>query len=120
MASGEIQRDGGPVQIHVQGFDQAGCATTDQHADARRRPQVSQGRGAGCRGRRVAVLENKDPWIRADVCKLLDSIGTKKSLPALEKAVADENWMVNGNARKAVAAIKARAEISEKSDSHQN
>jgi hypothetical protein len=59
----------------------------------------------------LAHVGNKDPWVRAEVCELLGALGTKKSLPALEKAVADDNWMVNGNARKAVAAVKAREEI---------
>ena len=59
----------------------------------------------------LALVEHKDPWVRAAVCELLDEFGTKKSLPALEKAIADDNWMVNGNARKAVAAIKSREEI---------
>jgi hypothetical protein len=57
----------------------------------------------------LAILENsKDPWVRSEACNLLGSIGTKKSLGALEKTVSDENWMVNGAARKAVAAVKAR------------
>ena len=59
----------------------------------------------------LSLMDSKDPWVKAEVCHLLESIGTKKSLPALEKAVADENWMVNGNARKAIPAIKAREEI---------
>ena len=42
------------------------------------------------------------------MCELLESLGSKKSLPALEKAVTDENWMVNGAARKSLAAVKAR------------
>jgi hypothetical protein len=53
-------------------------------------------------------LQSGDSWLKAEVCGILQVLGTKKSLPALEKAVFDENWMVNGNARKAVAAIKSR------------
>jgi hypothetical protein len=60
----------------------------------------------------LSHIESKDPWVRAEICGLLETLGTKKSLPALEKAVADDNWMVNGNARKAVASVKARAEVS--------
>jgi hypothetical protein len=60
----------------------------------------------------LSYLDNsKDPWARSAVCELLGAIGTKKSLPALDKAVADENWMVNGAARKAVEAVKAREQI---------
>jgi HEAT repeat protein len=58
----------------------------------------------------LAHITYSDPWTRACVCTLLEGIGTKKSLPALEKAVSDENWMVNGAARKAVAAVKARGD----------
>jgi len=56
----------------------------------------------------LPYLEDKDAWVRAEVCSILEVIGTKKSLPALEKALTDESFMVNGNARKALAAIKAR------------
>jgi HEAT repeat protein len=56
----------------------------------------------------LAHITSSDPWLRACACGLLETLGTKKSLPSLEKAVADENWMVNGNARKALAAVKAR------------
>ncbi len=55
------------------------------------------------------VIENsQDAWVRSGAIEVLGDIGTKKSLPTLEKAVADDNWMVNGSARKALAAIKAR------------
>jgi hypothetical protein len=54
------------------------------------------------------LIASSDDWVRADVCKLLGEIGTKKSLPELEKAVMDESWMVNGNARKALTQIKNR------------
>lgn len=56
----------------------------------------------------LALIDYKDAWVRAEVCQLLESIGTKKSIPALEKAVSDESWMVNGNARKALAVVKLR------------
>jgi hypothetical protein len=59
----------------------------------------------------LSHIENKDPWVRADVCKLLETLGTQKSLPALEKAIADDNWMVNSAARKALPAVKARAGV---------
>ena len=56
----------------------------------------------------LAQINNSDAWVRASVCELLGGLGTKKSLPALEKAVLDDNWMVNRNARKALAAVKIR------------
>lgn len=58
----------------------------------------------------LAQINVPDHWVRASVCELLGSLGTKKSISALSKAVFDENWMVNGNARKALAAVKAREE----------
>jgi HEAT repeat protein len=54
------------------------------------------------------LSNNSDAWVRSDVCTILGAIGTKKSLPALEKAALEDNWMVNGNAKKAMAAIKSR------------
>ena len=64
--------------------------------------------GADAEDAVLPQLDNKDAWVRAEVCSILEAIGTKKSLPALEKALADDNWMVNGNARKALAGVKAR------------
>lgn len=59
-------------------------------------------------------ITDKDAWVRTEVCGILIVIGTNKSLPALEKVIAEENWMVNGNAKKAVAAIKGREELDQK------
>lgn len=59
----------------------------------------------------LAFVAHKDPWIAAEICKLLETIGTKKSIPALEKAVTEENWMITKHARKALADIKARQEL---------
>jgi hypothetical protein len=57
----------------------------------------------------LAILENsKDIWAQSEACKILEVIGTKKSLAALEKATKEENWMVNGAARKALSAVKLR------------
>jgi HEAT repeat protein len=56
----------------------------------------------------LAHITHPDPWVRACICGLLESLGTKKCLPALEKAIADENHMVNGNARRALPVVKAR------------
>jgi HEAT repeat protein len=59
----------------------------------------------------LPYLDDKDAWVRAEVCGILQMIGTKKSLPGLEKAVAEDNWMVNRPARAAAAAIKARLQL---------
>ena len=43
----------------------------------------------------LAVLESsKDAWVVSEVCGILEVIGTKKSLPALENGVKDDNWMI--------------------------
>jgi hypothetical protein len=59
----------------------------------------------------LALIETRDDWARSEICGLLQVIGTKKSVPALKKALTDENWMVNGNARKALAAVTAREDL---------
>ena len=61
------------------------------------------------------LKDAKDAFLCADVCNLLGAIGTGKSLPALEKAAKDDNWMIKGAPKKALAAIKARGET-EKED----
>jgi hypothetical protein len=59
----------------------------------------------------LALIDTKDDWARSEICGILQVIGTEKSVPALQKALTDESWMVNGNARKALAAIKAREDL---------
>jgi HEAT repeat protein len=58
----------------------------------------------------LAQWKGKDPFLLAEICKLLGEIGTKKSLPTLEKASKEDNWMINSNAKKAIDAINAREE----------
>jgi hypothetical protein len=59
----------------------------------------------------LAYIGNGDAWTRSEVCQLLGAIGTRKSLPALKKAILDDNWMVNNHAREAVKAIEARESL---------
>jgi HEAT repeat protein len=53
----------------------------------------------------VPYYENKDWIARKDVCELLGEIGTRKSIPALERMTRDENLHVRNAAAKAIAAI---------------
>lgn len=59
-------------------------------------------------------MESTDPWVRKEVCEVLQVIGTRASIPVLEKAVRDSNWMVNKPAEQAMAAVKLREQISAK------
>jgi hypothetical protein len=56
-------------------------------------------------------VESSDAWAAADACRVLQVIGTKKSLDALEKAAKSSSWMVNRPAQTALEAIKLRERI---------
>jgi HEAT repeat protein len=56
-------------------------------------------------------LKSKDDWTRAETCEVLKVIGTAKSLPALETASNDSNWMVKGAANAALSAVKLRNQL---------
>ena len=53
-------------------------------------------------------LGSSDTWTRAAACEILAAIGTKQSIPALQKAGKDKEWMVNKPADKALTAVKLR------------
>lgn len=53
-------------------------------------------------------LEHPDQFLRQEVCDILAVIGTKESLPALEKVAAQNDFVVSGKAQTAIQAIKAR------------
>ena len=53
-------------------------------------------------------MEGEDAWTRIEVCEILGAIGTRKSIPALEKATEDPSWLVTKPAEKALEAIKLR------------
>lgn len=56
----------------------------------------------------LTQIDTHDEWTRASVCHILRVIGTKKSIPALEKILAEAHGMVNHSAREALDAIKLR------------
>jgi HEAT repeat protein len=56
----------------------------------------------------VKLLENLDPWVRREAASILKVIGTKDSIPALEKATDDPDVFAKNNAKEALAAVKAR------------
>lgn len=53
-------------------------------------------------------LDKPDPFLRQQVCEILAAIGTKESLPALQKVVAENDFVVSGHAQRAIRAIKSR------------
>lgn len=59
-------------------------------------------------------IESSDAWTRKEVCEVLHVIGTKASIPALQKAVHDSSWMINKPAEEALAAVKVREQVSVK------
>ncbi len=60
----------------------------------------------------VKDLLNSGEWtVRLDACKILATIGTESSIPALQAKVADENRLVGNAAKDAVVAIKNRLNI---------
>ncbi len=62
----------------------------------------------------LPFVADKDDWTAAEACKLLESIGTKKSLDALNKATKHHSWMVNQAANKAIQAIERRESVKPK------
>jgi hypothetical protein len=61
-------------------------------------------------------MEGEDAWTRVEACEVLGTIGTKKSLPTLEKATKDPSWLVTKPAEKALDAIKLRERTKVKTD----
>jgi hypothetical protein len=56
----------------------------------------------------LGLLNEKDWGVRAEACKLLGTIGTKESLPALKKAQTDSNGFVAKEAEKAIKALDGK------------
>jgi S1-C subfamily serine protease len=60
----------------------------------------------------VKDLLNSGEWtVRMDACKILSTIGTESSIPALEAKIGDENRLVGNAAKDAIVAIKNRLNI---------
>src|SRR5262249_34551409 len=55
----------------------------------------------------LPLLDNNELFVKWEVCDILKAIGTKESLPALQKALADVR--TKHKAQAAIEAIKARA-----------
>ena len=53
-------------------------------------------------------MEGEDAWTRVEACDILAVIGTKKSIPAVERAAKDPSWLLTKPAEKALEAIKLR------------
>lgn len=56
----------------------------------------------------VKLLENLDPAVRREAAAVLKVIGTKESIPALEKATEDPDVFAKNNAKDALAAVRSR------------
>ena len=53
-------------------------------------------------------LKHSDHWVRAEACKILGVIGTRKSIPELRRMTRDKNFFVSTAAKRAGADILAR------------
>jgi HEAT repeat protein len=57
----------------------------------------------------LPYLAHADLYVRLDACRLLKDIGTKESVPALEKHTADKTPILAHAAKEAIDAINGRA-----------
>jgi predicted Zn finger-like uncharacterized protein len=53
-------------------------------------------------------LNHPDKQVRMEACSILGAIGTRQSLPALEKAAKSKDFLVSVHAKRAIEAINAR------------
>jgi hypothetical protein len=71
--------------------------------------------GKGAEDEVVKMLGHADAGTRDRACKVLEKIGTSKSIPALEQATMDSNNFVKNSAKSAIHEIKMRQEMQGKS-----
>jgi hypothetical protein len=64
----------------------------------------------------IALLNDRDMWVRSEACSVLKEIGGKKSLDALNKFVAKAAVHEDGEAKNAISAIELRLESKGESD----
>jgi HEAT repeat protein len=57
----------------------------------------------------IGLLKHEDGWVRMDAAKVLEEIGSAKSLPALGVAAKERDGLVQMAAERAVKAIEERA-----------
>ncbi len=57
----------------------------------------------------IPLLEDRDGFVRGEACKILQDIGTEKSIPPLEEFAARGQFWDRDNADKAIRAIRSRA-----------
>jgi len=74
--------------------------------------------GPAAEDRVRALLNHRDPKMRVQVCMILSTIGTQKSLPALKKASGDKATSVAAKA--AIQEINERAKSAESEDSKES
>jgi HEAT repeat protein len=82
----------------------AACLKTDRFHSA----EVLKRFGPGAEDAVLPYLDDEDGWVRLEAAKVLQEIGTARSLPALRKAADGHDGLLPGAAQQAVAAIEAR------------
>ena len=58
----------------------------------------------------IALLKDRDEWVRGEACSVLGEIGGKKSLEALRNFTPKTKGFEESNSRQAIAAIEQRLE----------
>jgi HEAT repeat protein len=66
--------------------------------------------GPGAEEAVLPYLDDDDGWVRLEAAKVLQEIGTARSLPALRQAAEGHDGLLPGAARQAVAAIERRSQ----------
>jgi HEAT repeat protein len=56
----------------------------------------------------ISLLNTTDAEVRGGACEVLEQIGTRKCLPALEQAAMDSNLNVKSRAKRALDTVKKR------------
>jgi len=62
----------------------------------------------------LPLVANDNAWTAASACKVLQSVGTKKSLDVLKKPTKQRHWMITNAAAAAVRAIELRESMKPK------
>jgi HEAT repeat protein len=76
--------------------------------DRQEAARALEGMGAKAEKAVATLLRSSDAVVRREACQLLEKIGTKESVPALEKAGQDEDEDVRRAAATAVKAVQSR------------
>jgi hypothetical protein len=64
--------------------------------------------GSIAEGAVAKILNDRDGWVRKEACRILEQIGTKESLPALQEYAGKATGFDKSDAEKAIKAIRER------------